>query len=369
MRVLLVTNIPSPYMVDYLDCLGKKCSVTALFEMHSATDRHPQWYGELNNKSFDFYFLNGIRVSKEAGLSFRVIHFLKKDFDRIIIANPTTPTGIVALLYCKWKKKKVILQSEGGFAGSGKGIKEKLKKFLMKDAAMYLSGMKGNQDYFLSYGATSETLKWYPFSSLHQNEIDQRVISKHEKENLKHTLGIYENQVVISVGQAIYRKGFDILLKSKPFLDEQVGLYIVGAELNSEYKKIIDEYHLTNVHFVNHCSFQELRRYYHSADIFVLPTREDTWGLVINEAMACGLPIITTEKCIAGLQLIQDDINGFIVKSEDIEAIANRITLLLQNEEKRAFMSNQNIEKIKPYNIENMAEIIFHNIQGEYEVN
>ena len=53
-----------------------------------------------------------------------------------------------------------------------------------------------------------------------------------------------------------------------------------------------------------------------ASDLFVLPTREDIWGLVINEAMSFGLPIITTRKCIAGTELITDGENGYLLEAD-----------------------------------------------------
>lgn len=365
LKVLLTTNIPSPYMVDYLDCLGKKCELTALFEMESATDRDKQWYGTIQSKSFRSVFLNAKRITAETGLSFRILKYIKRDFDRIIIANPTTPTGIIALLYCRFKKIPFVLQSEGGFRGSGKGIKERFKKYLMEKADFYLSGMKGEADYFLSYGATEETLRWYPFTSLKQEQIDHELLSMEEKAKIREELGIKENQVVISVGRPIPCKGFDVLLQAKKGLSEDVGVYIVGGTVSSDFAKIIEENDLQNVHFIDHCDFATLKKYYHAADVFVLPTRGDTWGLVINEAMASGLPVITTERCVAGTQLIENDVNGYIIPVDRADVLCEKIHLLLNDEEKRKTMAENNLEKIQPYYIENMANRVFQHLIGE----
>lgn len=365
LRVLLTTNIPAPYMVDYLSELGKKCELTVLFEIERAKDRVASWYGN-NNSSFKSIFLHGIPCGNEAGFSLRVIKYLSvKKYDRIIIANPTTPTGIVALLYCRWFHVPFIIQSEGGFQGSGKGFKEKFKKYIMEKAEFYLTGMGGDNDYFLKYGATFDRLRKYPFTSLKKQNIDTHLVSNSEKNILRKKLGIKYKKVVLSVGQFIYRKGYDILLESITKLDDSIGFYIIGGKPAIEYTNYVKKNNLKNVFFVDFMPQSALKEYYQCADLFVLPTREDTWGLVINEAMANGLPVITTDKCIAGLQLIENKINGFIVKSNDVKAMANRISLLLQDDEKRAFMAKQNIEKIKPYNIENMTDIIFQNISNE----
>lgn len=365
LKVLITTNIPSPYMVDYLDCLGKKCELTALFEMNSATDREKQWYGEIQNKSFRAIFLNAKRITPDSGLSFRILKYIKGDFDRIIIADPTTPTGIIALLYCRFKKIPFVLQSEGGFRGSGKGLKEKFKKFLMEKADFYLSGMRGESDYFLSYGATEEDLRWYPFTSLKPEQIDGELLTDEEKMRVREELGIKEGQVVISVGRPIPCKGFDILVQAKTGLSENVGIYIVGGEAPADISTMIAEQNLQNIHFIPHCNFETLKKYYHAADVFVLPTRGDTWALVINEAMASGLPVITTERCVAGTQLIENDENGYIIPVDQADILCNKINLLLNDEEKRKSMAKNNLEKIQPYYIENMANHVFQHLCKE----
>ena len=87
----------------------------------------------------------------------------------------------------------------------------------------------------------------------------------------------------------------------------------------------------------------------------MLPTRQDSWGLVINEAMANALPIITTEKCNAGLELIKNEENGFIVPAGDVKLLAYKIRFLYENNDIRLNIAINNIEKIKEYTIEKMV--------------
>ena len=74
---------------------------------------------------------------------------------------------------------------------------------------------------------------------------------------------------------------------------------------------------LKNINFLEFEKKEVLYKYYKAADLFILPTREDIWGLVINEAMAHGLPVITTKKCVAGMELVIKGVNGEIVEVED----------------------------------------------------
>ena len=95
------------------------------------------------------------------------------------------------------------------------------------------------------------------------------------------------------------------------------------------------EYGLSNVYFEGFKNKDELKDYYRAADLFCLQTRGDVWGLVINEAMAEGLPVITTDKCVAGLELVENGINGYVVPVEDEEKLSKKITEIMQNVELR----------------------------------
>ena len=170
-------------------------------------------------------------------------------------------------------------------------------------------------------------------------------------------MDISEEIIILYSGQFIYRKGIDILLKSCKELPPNCGVYIVGGKPTDEYLHIIKDYNLKNIHFVGFKKPSELEIYYEVADIYILPTREDIWGLVINEAMAYGLPVITTNKCLAGTELIENENNGFIVPVEDIGILSEKINILVKNEVLRNKIRVNNIQKIQTYTIENMADI------------
>lgn len=369
LKVLITTNIPSPYMVDYLTELSKYCEVTAVFEMSAASDRDPQWYGK-KYSSFKAIFLNAIRIGNEQGFSFKVLRYLKKGiYDRIIIANPTTPTGILELLYCRWFSIPFCIQSEGGFQGTGKGIKEKFKKYIMERAEMFLTGMGGDNDYFLMYGASKEQLRPYPFTSLHEEEIKRAaLITKIDKKSYRERLNISEEKMILSVGRFSYNsgygKGYDYLMRLAEKMSDDIGFYIVGDLPTEEFVNWKRNSQLSNVHFIGFKNKQELAEYYAAADLFILLTRGDTWGLVINEAMMFSLPIISSDKCIAGLELVRNGENGFVVSLADEDEIKNRIDYILDNQKIAEQYGERSYTKIQKYSIENMSKQIFQSISN-----
>ncbi|MBR5321985.1 MAG: glycosyltransferase family 4 protein [Clostridia bacterium] len=360
-RVLFITNIPSPYNVDYLNELGKLCDVTAVFEQKVSTERDSSWE-IFDAKNFKCVVLRGIRVKRDMSISVGVIKYIKKfknDFDRVVIGNPASPTGIIAINYCKLCKIPFILQSEGGFAGAGKGFKEWFKKNLMSGAKLYLSGMNSDNDYFLAYGGNKDNIFSYPFSSYFQNEILTKVPTRLEKDTVAKELGLNDDYRILYVGSIAYHKGVDVLLRAFKKIENNAHLYMVGGKPNEELSNLISVLDIKNIHFVGFAQKELVRKYYIACDLLVLPTRGDTWGLVINEAMSHGLPIITTKKCVAGNELISDYQNGFLINNEDHEMLHERIMELMLDESLAHKISENNIEKMQQYSLENMAKVIY----------
>ena len=99
----------------------------------------------------------------------------------------------------------------------------------------------------------------------------------------------------------------------------------------------------------------------------MLPTREDIWGLVVNEAVAFGLPVVTTDRCIAGNEIIQDGVNGVIVKANSVEDFKAGVEYALSSKFKNEFNRSDAISIALKYTIENMAKThadIFSRIKG-----
>ena len=355
MKILFLTNVPSPYRVDFFNELGKYCDLTVLFEKETSSIRNDSW----KNYSFDTFeghILKGKAVGKASAITFETFKYIKdKSFDKIVCTNFSSPTGILAIEYMRLLKREYYLESDGGFAKSGSGIKEILKKHIMSGARGYFSTGKEHDSYYLQYGANKEKIYRYPFTSLKANNITNDVVDDKTKGELRKKLNIGEDKMILAVGQFVHRKGFDVLLKAANTLPESIGYYFVGGEPTEEYIQLKNEYNLNNVHFVGFKSKAELTEYYKAADLFVLPTREDIWGLVINEAMANALPVITTNRCIAGLELVKDGENGYIVDVDDIKSLSNKINKILFQDDIKAF-SEKSIEIAKEYTIENMVE-------------
>lgn len=354
MKVLFLTNIPSPYRVDFFNELGRFCDLTVLFERESATDRDSKWISN-EAQHYKAVFLNGKEFDSDASISFKVIKWLNtKMFDIFVVGGYSTPTGMIAIEYLKLKKIPFILSSDGGIIKDDRKIKALIKKHFISSAKWWLSTGEMTTRYLLHYGAKEENTFIYPFTSIKEKDIIKNDLDRREKSNIRAKLGITYDKVALSVGQLIYRKGYDLLINEWKKMDDDWLLLIIGS---GKYKEILEELILqnkiNNVRIIDFQQKEELKKYYLASDIFILPTREDIWGLVINEAMAYGLPVITTDKCIAGNELIVPGITGEIISLNEMHKLKDKVYSLYYNMDSNKKKAIK--EKIFSYTIESMA--------------
>lgn len=355
-KVLFITNLPSPYRVAFFDELGKCADVTVVYadlpEDHQG--REAAWFEKAKGNFREVWLKKRWKLFREANLCLDVIDFIKQPFDEIILCGYSSPTFLLAIAYMKAKKIPFCLEADGGLVREESGLKYKFKRSLVSSASTWLSSGKCTTDFFCHYGADREKVYTYPFTSLSQGDMLDEVPSQGEKQTLRRELGIPEPKMVLSIGQFIPRKGFDILMEAASKLEEDVGIYIVGGEPTEEYLRMQNDLDLSQVHFVGFQKKDVLSKYYRAADVFVLPTREDIWGLVINEAMSYGLSVVTTNRCVAGLELVENGVSGYIVPVEDADALAERTAAILDGDSCR--MGQAALDAIRPYTLENMAK-------------
>lgn len=155
------------------------------------------------------------------------------------------------------------------------------------------------------------------------------------------------NKKVISVGRLEKQKGFDMLIDiwekvNKLYPDWILEIYGEGS-LRKELQNKIDSLGLTNSLFLkgNEKNIQEK---YLNSSIYVMSSRFEGFGMVLIEAMNCGLPIISFGCPCGPKDLIEDGENGYLCKCFDIDEMAERIIYLIKNEEKRIEMGKKSRE-------------------------
>ncbi len=353
MKILFLTNVPAPYRVRFFNVLSQYCNLTVVYEKARSDERDARWT-EKTNSGYRTVFLQGMRTAVDGAFAPGILKYLKKDlFDLTVICGISSPTQMLAIQYCQLRGIPYAIEGDGAFPKDGRGFKEAVKRYLIRKADLCFSTGRKHDAYYRQYGAAEAALVRYPFTSVEEGDVLDAPVSREEKVRLRRELGIREEAMLLAVGQFIHRKGFDVLLNAARKLPKNVGIYIVGGEPTEEYLSMREKWDLDQVHFVRFMPKTELTRYYLAADAFVLPTREDIWGLVVNEAMACGLPVVTTTRCNAGLELVQDGKNGYLAEPGDAAGLAQAMEAVLAGD--REAMAGAALETIRGYTIEEMA--------------
>lgn len=356
-KVLFISNIPAPYRIDFYNCLGQRVELTVLFEARRAAGIRFNWNDD-SAAHFHAIFLSDGEID-ETHVDRRILPYIRRGaYDHIVATNYGYYTETAALLKMRLMGIPYDLELDGGVVRPNENAaKRAVKRFLIKGAKHLFSTGTATDALFTHYGADPKRLVRYPFTSQHARDILPAVPTAAEKAALRESLGIPYPTMLLAVGQFIRRKGFDVLLHACSQLPEGAGAYIIGGEATEEYRAIVAEHNLQNVHFLPFQDADTLKRYYMAADVFVLPTREDMWGLVVNEAMSYALPVITTDRCNAGLALIENGVNGCLVPPDDAAQLADRMNDLLADEKKRVRFAERALSAIGGYTIERMADI------------
>ena len=273
---------------------------------------------------------------------------------------------MLAIQYMKTHKISYYISSDGGFIKDEKKIKRYIKQYFIRGAKGYFSPSKMTDKYLIYYGANEKKIYRYPFTSLKNSDLIMKTLNNSEKQILKKKLKIAEEKIILGVGQFIPRKGWNTLMEASLNLSKKNGIYIIGGKATEEYILLKKKMNLNNVHFIDFKNKDTLKEYYHVADVFVLPTREDIWGLVINEALAYGLPVITTDKCMAGLEMIENGKNGYIIPVNDVKKLSEKLTFILSEKDFYEEMRKRCFETAEVYTIEKMSEA-YEKILQRYE--
>jgi len=373
LRVAILTEIISPYRIPVFNQLATYPEIDLKVIFASETEARRHWHVQKEQIQFSYEVLPGRVVAKtyqNGSLFFNptIISSLHRGkYDVIIFGGYHHPSYWLALAYCKVFGKQIILWSESTIRDFRlKSIfRHNLKKLIIKSFNRYLVPGSAQRDYLRTFDIIPSAIWIAPNAvDIHFFTTSSEQHSK-QKDIIKRSFGISGN-VVLSVGRLIDEKGIDDLLHAFEQITRKHGkhyatLVIVGSgEGENRYREFV-QLHDLPILFVGFQQQENLPRYYAIADVFVFPTHTDPWGLVLNEAMACGLPIISSSAAGAIDDLVKHGDNGFIHTARDVTTIANYIETLLDSPEIMRKMGERSKEIIQNYTPEKCA-IGFRNV-------
>lgn len=352
-KAVFITNIPSPYRVDFFAFLQKNYPQ---YEFHiifsGAGMENRKWSVELETLA-NYTFLKSKTIIIRKRFDDRYVFLpvgvekaLAEIMPDVVFAMEYNPTIIRAVHWCR-KKKIPFISWTDGTLNSEKNIgrvQRMSRSYIIKRAAAFVASSTASREAQIAYGADAGKC----FLSYLTVDIGKYLREKKD----------YGGRQLLYVGSLIQRKGIDLLLPALAKTGDDIRLVLVGegAEkpfLEKQAKELGIEF---RIDFKGYVEGEPLRELYADSDVFILPTREDCFGLVILEAMCASLPVISSKYADGAFDLVEEGKNGYIVDPEDTDAFARVIEEIFADEERLAAMGQRSYEKSHEFAFERVSE-------------
>ena len=167
------------------------------------------------------------------------------------------------------------------------------------------------------------------------------------------------NKRVIAVGRYVYQKGFDLLLQAWSKIEKQIPdweLTIYGMGDRTPYESMIDSLQIDRNRCHLYGATEDIKHEYLSSSLFVFSSRFEGFGMVLIEAMACGLPVVSFDCPCGPKDIVSDEEDGVLVENGNISELADHMISLMEDDERRKRMSKNALKNVQRYKIEQIAK-------------
>ncbi len=342
-RVAYLTNIPSPYRAVMIRAWAQQNPNLRLSVFYTdADDQGRGWSVEPIGEGVAEQRLPIVASIKKYGKLNRRLWEMVRAHDVIMIGGFEQASYLVAALLARAAGKPVILLFDG-FSPARFGT-EPLPIVALKRFTAYLSngffanGTVGRRYLTEQIGVPRASPIYNQFLSHSQAPIEQarRTLAEMDKDAVRRKLGIgpTDRPIVMSCGYLIQRKRNDLIVAAIARMPEPERplLLVVGSGPLTDALQAQAMRQGVETHFAGFRQGSALAEYYFAADALVLASSDDPWGLVVNEAMSAGLPIVASDACGAALDLVQDGINGFVFATGQAESLERALSGLLRSD-------------------------------------
>lgn len=359
-RLLILSEIIAPYRIPVFNALAQHQDIDLHVVFLAETDTQlRQWRVYKDELRFSYKVLPSWRFrlgAKSVLLNWRMRASLKRFAPEVIICGGYNYfASWEALSWSRRNKVDFILWSESNQhdARSGRRWVESLKTHFVAGCDRFVVPGKSSFAYLESLGVAQEKIFTAPNAVDNDWFETQAKIARSRAQELRERLGLPE-RFILYVGRLVPEKGIFDLLEAYGRLEDEVkravGLVFAGDGKNrSQLEKKAKKIGPGTICFPGFAQREDLAALYGLADLFVLPTHSDPWGLVVNEAMACGLPVMVTNVAGCAADLVDDGWNGFVVPHGDPDNLCRGVDAILRNDQLRQEMSVRGLERIREY--------------------
>lgn len=361
--LLIITEIISPYRIPLFNTLAQDRHIDLHVIFLAETDSSlRQWNVYKDEIEFSYDVLPSWRRNV-AGYNLlvnrRVARTLSKIFpDVILCGGYNYLASWQALLWAKLHRIPFLLWSESHLQElrADRTIVEFLKQeFLNRCEGFVVPGQSALQ-YLKIHNVAEDKI------FIARNAVDNELFSnaatkaRADRKATETELSL-PARYFLFVGRLVQEKGvFELLAaygKLEPKVRRDIGLVFVGdGPVRDRLQQQAAAVSPGTIKFAGFAQREELAKYYALAEVLVLPTYTDAWGLVVNEAMACGLPVILSRNAGCAADLVRENGNGFLIPSRDVSSLTSAMIKFANPSDLRPGMSSRSLKHIERYSAE-----------------
>jgi glycosyltransferase involved in cell wall biosynthesis len=357
--VVYWNNIPSPYMVERFNALADRgrFDFEAWFNDRIESDR--SWDVDEAGWRFQYRYIPTTRLLG------RTQHWPLPLLGRrpdVLVSLYAEPAFLVGWVIAKLRGAKTAFWCQVTMDRwvERKAWKNAIKRIVFPRVHATLGSGEESRAFAMRFGTPQRRAMCLPHSIDVVHYMNGATQAIPQRGALRKELGL-QGTTFIYVGRLWWGKGVNYLLEAFETAQrqspEQISLLLVGdGPDEAKLKLACTERGIRNVVFAGFQQKPDLPRYYALADVFVFPTLGDPYGLVVDEAMACSLPIISTSAAGEIRDRIEEGVNGYIVPPEDSAALAERMLHLAQDSALCTRMGKVSADKIQGHTPEKWAE-------------
>lgn len=337
-KVIYWFSIPSPDFVAKMNAAASLGEIDLEVWFNARNRKFRSWRVDESEWHFKYRFIPTIRIF---GRDFGIPPLLsKRHSPDVLFMLYCEPVFVVGWLIAKLRGIKTVFPVEraADIYRRRRWWKEILKKWMLSGASAITYIGEDTRKYSLKYNVKGAPAYILP----HVVDVDHfsksLAVGEEERQASRERFGL-KGLTFVYVGRFLRLKGMSVLLKAFSALQKEGGgggeisLLLVGdGDFEREMAAFIKSEGIRNVAFAGFIQRKELPACYAAGDIFVFPTLGDAYGLAVDEAMAAGLPVISTSAAGEIAERIKDGVSGFIVGPDNPEALCARMKELAADE-------------------------------------
>lgn len=362
MNVAIITNLRAPYRTLQINEFSKIKNIR-ITTYYTDDRKDNRIWNVSDGNGFKEIDLDGFNILNKYGYINKGLFSIVRENDLILLCGYEKPTYIILSLICRLLNKPYILIYDGISTNrlnkNENVIKYFIKNIVIKNAKYIMGNGTVSKKYFSEVFGYKIDRIYNQFLAVDSEKINELYKDRevYRKEYRK-KLNISENEkVLIYSGRLIDIKNVDAVVKAISKLDrsDMVLLITGGGELENYISDLSKKLNVRTIITGFIPEQDKLFKHYFVGDMLILPSINEPWGLVINEAMSAGLPVLVSEICGCSLDLINNGENGYIIDPTDIEDIKLKIDRMINNKE-LDLMGQKSRQIIEQWNFKNSAE-------------